>query len=77
MQKQTLQLLPKPFPKTELYTYCGYKSDREFICSYPGPAVLAKTKIPVRIKWVNNIYGSHILPMDFSNHFGKTTEFTD
>ena len=77
MQKQSLQLLPKPFPRTELYTYCGYTNDREFLCSYPGPAIFAKTKVPVRVKYVNNIYGSHILPVDYSNHFRSTSDFTN
>lgn len=74
MEKKKLQVLPKPFGMTTLYCYGG-NVDNKMVFSYPGPGIIAKSNVPTYVKYVNNLEGPHILPVDFSHHFENTTAF--
>lgn len=61
-------MLPGNYPKTQLYVY-STKTSNGVIAEFPGPTIIAKKDIPIKITWVNNISGPHMLPMDFSKPF--------
>lgn len=76
MSKQDMRVLPAAFPLTTMYVYGGLVGGA-VTYSYPGPAIVAKSKVPTNIKYVNNIDGPHILPVDYSNHFKTIDAFVN
>ena len=76
MTKQNINVLPAPFPATAMYVYGG-QVNGAITYSYPGPAIVAKSKVPANVKYVNNIDGPHILPVDYSNHFKTSNDFVN
>lgn len=50
MEKIKQQILPSAFPKTPIFAYGGL-TNKGFQVSFPGPTLVAKYKIPTRIKW--------------------------
>ena len=70
------QMLPNEYPKTELFGYGGkvsykYKCYKEeyIYTSVPGPLIVATRGIPIHIKWINNLYGNHLLAVDPTIHW--------
>ena len=76
MSKQDIQILPPPFGPTTMYVYGG-QVGQSVTYSYPGPAIVAKSKVPINAKYVNLIDGPHILPVDYSNHFSTNDAFVN
>lgn len=68
--------MPSKFPKTPIFAYGGLtKKGLQF--SFPGPTLIAKYKIPTRIKWENNLFGSHILAYDMNHPFNSSSVFVN
>lgn len=67
-------MLPKDFPKTPAYAYSGQTKTGK-VTSFPGPSIIAKKDIPVKVVWVNNITGKHFLPVDYSEPFINSSAF--
>lgn len=70
------QMLPLGYPETELFGYGGTVESKNMCCkhicnitSVPGPIIQATKDIPVNIKWINNLYGNHPLPVDPTIHW--------
>lgn len=40
-----------------------------YIASFPGPTIYARPNRPVKIRWINNIDGPHILPIELNHPF--------
>ena len=74
MESTRQQILPDAFPKTRIFAYGGLTKDG-VVFSFPGPSILAKHKVPTRIRWVNNVYGPHILPVDYNYPFNSSSVF--
>lgn len=67
------QFLPaKIFQSTPIYAYGGMTANG-FKSGFPGPAIIAKKDIPVKITFRSNIKGPHILPVDYNYPFKATT----
>lgn len=72
--KTTQRFLPDGYPSTNIYAY-SILTDEGVYASYPSAAIIAKKDIPVKIHWINNITGPHMLPLDFSHPFMNGSEF--
>lgn len=75
MEKIKTQMLPKNFPQTTIFAYGGKCANDTMVTSYPGPAIIAKTNVPVRVTWTNNIFGEHLFPVDLSHPFNSSNVF--
>ena len=59
-----------------MYTYGGMiKGGQGITHSFPGPAFDVTTQVPANVRYVNNIDGPHILPLDYSHDFPSTDPF--
>ena len=67
-----MQMLPKKFPTTQIFAYGGVTKSGLY---FPGPKLLAKKNVPVKINWVNKIYGNHMFPVDISYPFNSSNVF--
>ena len=47
----------------------GYK------IGFPAPSLVAKYKVPTRIRWVNKIYGPHMFAVDQNHPFNSSSVF--
>jgi spore coat protein A, manganese oxidase len=74
MVRAKQQLLPKPFNPTSMFLYSG-QTINGHIASYPGPMIIAKKDVPITVRWVNEIQGKHILPVDYSYPFKNSSIF--
>ncbi len=57
--RQVRQRLHKCFPETTVWGYEG---------SYPGPTIEARRGERVRVRWVNDLPSTHLLPVDKTLH---------
>ncbi len=70
------QVLPKGFPKTKVWGYCGLiKNSKCFIPKYfkssPGSTFDVIRGIPVKIKWRNKLKKKHPFPVDPTLHWAN------
>ncbi|MDD1662161.1 MAG: hypothetical protein LUQ60_00210, partial [Methanomicrobiales archaeon] len=74
-KKITQQLLPAPLPKTTVFAYGGLAKDALTgaplgpIWNSPAPSFEATRGTPIQVKWVNQITGPHIFPVDPTLHW--------
>ena len=77
MSKLMQQILPPPFPKTEVWGYGGKAKDAVtgnplgVITNSPGPSFEAKRGKPVQVKWVNKISTPHLFAVDPTIHWAN------
>jgi spore coat protein A, manganese oxidase len=74
--KALAQLLPPPFPQTNVLTYGGQvkipgSSATEFVRSSPGSIFDNLRHIPTRMRWRNEIRQPHFLAVDPTLHFAN------
>ncbi len=62
------KMLPGDFPPTTLYVYSGL-TEKGQVSAFPGPAIVAQKGVPITIKYVNNLKGKHMLPVDIKDPF--------
>ena len=75
MMKFKQQILPKSlFDPTTMYVYGGI-TDKGFKAMFSGPLILAKLNVPIKVKWINNIKGPNILPVDYNYPFNSSYAF--
>ena len=43
--------------------------------SFPGPVLMAKQGVPIKVIWKNEINGEHMLPVDLSEPFNSSAIF--
>jgi spore coat protein A, manganese oxidase len=67
--KQWLGLIHPKTQKRLKTTIWGY--GLEGAPTYPGPTLLAKSDVPVRVEWRNRLPKKHLLPVDTSYHIAK------
>ncbi|HEX9908971.1 MAG TPA: multicopper oxidase [Thermoplasmata archaeon] len=70
------QILPSGFPKTQVWGYGGtvYSAESEdgvYSISAPGASFEAVKGVPIHVKWVNNIDGNHMFPVDPTLHWAN------
>ena len=71
------QVLPPRYPKTLVWGYGGFAEDAVtganlgFVLNSPGPSFEAVRGIPIKVKWVNNIYTPHSHPVDPTLHWAN------
>jgi spore coat protein A, manganese oxidase len=68
--KQWLGLIDPKTQKRLKTTIWGY--GLEGSPTYPGPTLLAKSDVSVRVEWRNNLPQTHLLPVDTTYHAAKT-----
>ncbi len=68
MLRQVQQILPLGYPKTTVWGYGGL-TNLGFVLNSPGPSFEAIKDIPIKVKWVNNIYSSHLFTVDPTLHW--------
>lgn len=54
MLKTEQKMLPGNYSATPLYVYGGMTASG-FVKQFPGPHLMAKSNVPLRVVWVNNI----------------------
>ena len=69
-------MLPEGFPQTLIYAYSGQTASGKY-SRFPGPTIVAKKNVPIKVVWSNNIPGPHILPVDFEEPFDKMKNFSN
>lgn len=70
------QVLPDSFPKTTVWGYGGLIKDSlsnhpVYFRNAPGATFEAARNIPVHVKWINNLTGPHLLPVDPTIHWAN------
>jgi Putative multicopper oxidases len=70
------QVLPKEYPKTTVWGYGGLVKDQKtgkvhYVRSSPGPTFEAMQGIPVKVKWINRLEGTHPFPVDPTLHWAN------
>ncbi len=66
----TQQVLPSPMPKTSVWGYGGMAEDPVtgaslgFVRNSPAPSFEAERGVPINVKWVNELTGSHMFAVD-------------
>jgi bilirubin oxidase len=70
------QILPSSLPKTTVWGYGAADDPSTF--SYPARTIEAKTNMPVRVKWINDLknpktkdFLPHLLPIDQTLHWAN------
>ncbi len=69
------QILPPPHPKTTVWGYGAVGHPVSF--HYPGPTIEARHRVPVRVKWINELVNAggrflpHLLPVDQTLHWAN------
>jgi spore coat protein A, manganese oxidase len=77
MSEFTQQILPPEFPETTVWGYGGKVKNPQSgeiipdFHSSPGPTFEAVRGIPINVQWINNLTGSHLLPVDPSIHWAN------
>ena len=75
MERTSQQILPGPdFPKTPIFAYGGL-TKKGLQLSFPAPTLIAEHKVKTKVKWVNNIYGSHMFKVDFNYPFNSSSVY--
>ena len=63
-------ILPPPLPKTSVYGYGGLAKDAVtgqslgFVRNSPGPTFEAKTGVPIKVKFINDLTQPHMFTID-------------
>ena len=82
MDEVTQQLLPSPLPATPVWGYGGWARDALdpegtpfFVTHSPGPTFEAERGIPMSVRWINNVDGGYMFPVDTSIHWADVPGF--
>ncbi len=70
------QVLPEGFPKTTVWGYGGIVKDEKtgrimYSRSAPGATFEATRGVPVMVKWINRLTGSHLFAVDPTLHWAN------
>nr|WP_245249538.1 PKD domain-containing protein [Methanolinea mesophila] len=74
------QILPPPFPETEVWGYGGEAKDGVtgqplgFVRNSPAPSFEAEKDIPVTVKWENQIEDPHLFAVDPTLHWANPNQ---
>ena len=74
------QILPAPLPKTPVWGYAGMAKDSVtgaslgYIANSPGASFEALQNQQIKIKWVNDIDGSHMFAVDPTLHWANPND---
>jgi FtsP/CotA-like multicopper oxidase with cupredoxin domain len=75
MTRFTQQILPPPFPETEVWGYGGIvkfpNGTEGFFRFAPSPTFEAKNGTPISVTWQNNITISHLFAVDPTLHWAN------
>lgn len=71
-----VQMLPPGFPMTTVHAYGGQvriagSSQTEFVRTVPGPVFDNTRGIPSLVRWRNQIFGPHFMPVDPTLHWAN------
>lgn len=68
MKQSTQKMLPGTYPETPIYAYSA-QTQNGYVSQFPGPAIIAYSNVGTKVKYVNEIKGQHMLPIDYSEPF--------
>ena len=75
MTKSKQQVLPPGYPKTTVWGYGGM-TNLGYVVNSPGPSFEATRDVPIKVKWVNNIYSQSLYTVDPTIHWANPNQMT-